>query len=1168
MKKLYERLRSGRSPAPINNPQEETNREPSTLSFPDGVEVLHDCPDATVDICFVHGLTGNRISTWTAHGQTAPWPKTLLPEKLSKARILTYGYDAYIVSKAVASSNRLIDHATNLLVDLTNDRAGSRASSRPLIFIAHSLGGLICKEAILTSRNNPDRRRRDIFTHLKGIIFMGTPHKGSWMADWAKMPASALGLIKSTNKSLLRILETDDQLLESIQARFLALVREQREAGRQLQVTCFFEELPLPVVGKVVSKDSATLEGYDPITIHANHGDMVKFRCAEENGFKRLAGELTVWESEIGRSISTPEAVAPQAYVETNTTMGKERVISAKHTMHYLPFLRNRNFVGRKDVIETLKCLLTGSDEQRIALVGLGGMGKTQIALQLAHLVKSNSQEYENCSVIWIPALSMASFEQACTTIVNKFGIKCAGDEDPKEIIREFLSSDKAGKWLLIIDNADDMSVLYGSTQQPGGIADFLPDSDNGRILFTTRSQGVAVGVAGSCVVELSEMGPEEAKALLQKSLIKKDQVQDDELVGELLQKLTHLPLAISQASAYMNTNKVPIKEYLRLFQNTDKDMVELLSRGFRDGSHYRSAQGAVATTWIVSFNQIRDTDGDAARLLSFAAHIEPKAIPRTLLPTMGSEQRMTQAIGTLCGYSFLNRQEDSETFDMHSLVHLATKLWNASHDLERQQRQAATIRLAEVFPTDAWENRELWRQYLPHALRVLKRAVSDESKEFCELGFWVGRCLLRDGRTREAVDLLEYVVSIREKTLAENHPDRLASQHNLARAYQANGQIEKAVDLLEHVVSINEKTLAENHPDRLASQNNLARAYQANGQIDKAADLLEHVVSINEKTLAESHPDRLTSQHNLAGAYQANGQIDKAVDLLEYVVSIREKILAENHPDRLASQHTLAVAYQANGQIDKAVDLLEHVVSINEKMLAENHLSRLASQNNLARAYQANGQIEKAVDLLEHVVSINEKILVENHPDRLTSQHTLAVAYQANGQVEKAVELLEHVVAINEKTLAVNHPDRLASQHNLARAYQANSQIKKAVELLEHVVAMKKEIMAENHPDRLASQHTLAVAYQANGQIEKAVEQLEHVVAINEKTLAENHPDRLASQHNLAVAYQANGQIEKAVELLQHVVAMKKEIMAETYPSRLVSEELLQYLRNSRQLN
>lgn len=277
------------------------NRRPPIPSFPDGVKVLHDCPDATVDICFVHGLTGDRESTWTAHGQSAPWPKTLLPPKLSRARILTYGYDAYIVRKGVAGSNRLMDHATNLLNDLTTDRSSNSASSRPLIFVAHSLGGLVCKKAILLSRNNPEAHLRSIFDCTKGIAFMGTPHKGSWMADWAKIPASAVGLVKSTNKSLLGILNTDDQLLESIQVEFWSMVRGLREDGRCFQVTCFFEELPLSVVGKVVSKESATLEGYASFSIHANHSDMVKFASAEENGFKRLLGELVRWERRTGK---------------------------------------------------------------------------------------------------------------------------------------------------------------------------------------------------------------------------------------------------------------------------------------------------------------------------------------------------------------------------------------------------------------------------------------------------------------------------------------------------------------------------------------------------------------------------------------------------------------------------------------------------------------------------------------------------------------------------------------------------------------------------------------------------------------------------------------------------------------------------------------------------
>lgn len=305
MIKLKEKLKKAIAlqPTDTGSSRALSPRRQPTISFPDGIQVLHDPTDATVDICFIHGLTGNRATTWTANGQSQPWPQTLLAPRLDKARILTFGYDAYVVRKTVASSNRLIDHASNLLNDLTRERLGDNTSDRPIIFIAHSLGGLVCKEAILLSRNNPEIHLKRIFDCTKGIIFMGTPHTGSWMADWAKVPAAALGIVKSTNKSLLKILETDEQLLESIQISFLAMIRDLREKNRRLEVTCFFEELPLPVVGRVVSKHSATFAGYNPISIHGNHSDMVKFASTEDTGFKRVLGELTRWEMELRSSI-------------------------------------------------------------------------------------------------------------------------------------------------------------------------------------------------------------------------------------------------------------------------------------------------------------------------------------------------------------------------------------------------------------------------------------------------------------------------------------------------------------------------------------------------------------------------------------------------------------------------------------------------------------------------------------------------------------------------------------------------------------------------------------------------------------------------------------------------------------------------------------------------
>ncbi|KAL7901865.1 hypothetical protein HDV63DRAFT_68241 [Trichoderma sp. SZMC 28014] len=173
-------------------------------------------------------------------------------------------------------------------------------------------------------------------------------------------------------------------------------------------------------------------------------------------------------------------------------------------------------------------------------------------------------------------------------------------------------------------------------------------------------------------------------------------------------------------------------------------------------------------------------------------------------------------------------------------------------------------VHLAAVFPTDDWENRKLWQQYLPHALRILQRQPSNMEEQYCSLGFWVSRCLRADGRTKEAIALLEHVVAIREKNLAEDNPDRLASQHALAGVFKANGQTKEAMTLLEHVVTIEEKSLAEDHSSRLASQLLLATLYFDDGQAKEARQLVEHVVAIQQITLAEDHPHRLASENLL----------------------------------------------------------------------------------------------------------------------------------------------------------------------------------------------------------------------------------------------------------------------------------------------------------------
>lgn len=199
--------------------------------------------------------------------------------------------------------------------------------------------------------------------------------------------------------------------------------------------------------------------------------------------------------------------------------------------------------MGRSAELKTLiQSLLVNKECQKMAIVGLGGVGKTQVALEFAYTVKETRPDY---SVFWLPALSMESFEQACAEIARTLGLAQAAEdkEDVKELVKRHLSADTAGRWLLIVDNADDMEILFGS-EQVRGIVDYLPYSEEGLLAFTTRTQEAAVALAGKDVIELEQMSEEEAVDLL-KSLIRKDLQSDDSTAVELLDELTYLPLAL-----------------------------------------------------------------------------------------------------------------------------------------------------------------------------------------------------------------------------------------------------------------------------------------------------------------------------------------------------------------------------------------------------------------------------------------------------------------------------------------------------------------------------------------------------------------------------------------------------------------------------------------------
>ncbi|RKK19196.1 hypothetical protein BFJ66_g17672 [Fusarium oxysporum f. sp. cepae] len=193
-----------------------------------------------------------------------------------------------------------------------------------------------------------------------------------------------------------------------------------------------------------------------------------------------------------------------------------------------VPFSKNDLFVGRDDILAELQGLLFDKGYRKVALVGLGGIGKTQIALQLAYFIKETKKDY---SVFWVPALSSASFKQTCVQIMDACGIPTTDNSNAVESVRQHLSSKDAGKWLLVVDNADDVQTVMGPKGTDNGLYQSLPHSDDGRILFTTRYRKVAVSVARKNILDVPAMSRDEARSYFKEALIQDVSSSDDGVI-------------------------------------------------------------------------------------------------------------------------------------------------------------------------------------------------------------------------------------------------------------------------------------------------------------------------------------------------------------------------------------------------------------------------------------------------------------------------------------------------------------------------------------------------------------------------------------------------------------------------------------------------------------
>lgn len=716
-----------------------------------------------------------------------------------------------------------------------------------------------------------------------------------------------------------------------------------------------------------------------------------------------------------------------------------------------VPFERNPSFSSRhREMMAIRSKLFAGDYTTRVAVTGLGGVGKTQLVLELLYRTRGESSP---CSIIWIPATSKEGLEQGYLNAAKKLGIPgCEEkDADVKALVRDHLSSEEAGQWLLVFDNADDID-MWLDVQQPGQAADrlldYLPKSSSGSIIFTSRDRKAAVKLAGSNVVEITELDESGGLELLKKYLIDKDLVgrQMDGAIA-LLSRLMYLPLAIVQAAMYINANGMDLDEYLLLMKGQESDEISLLSEEFEDMGRYRETKNPVAATWLISFEQIRQRDRDqlAADYLSFMACVDPKDIALSMLPPAPSPKQMKDALGTLQGYSFITMQADDTAVTLHRLVHLAMRNWLRKENLLSAWTGKAFGRLADLLQDAGVVQRAAWRSCMPHAAYALMAKQEED----------------RVGNSKPDKNDVEY-------------DDRIRLLHRHAYCLSLEGRHHEAEAFNKQLLEIERATLGEDHEETNRSMINLAWSYRQQGRLDEAQKIQEQVVERCKSTLGEDHTDTLKYIQELASTYRRQGRLSEAEALQVQVLEARKRKLGDTHPHTLRTMHALAHTHITQNRLDEAEQLLVPVLESRLEQFGKEHPNTLQSMGSLALLYLHQGQLDKAEEISLQLWEVQKRVLGEHNPDTLVTLHNLAVTYMRQRRLEEAERTFGEVLEVNKRMLGARHPNIAAILYDLAHTLRLQGRRQDAVRLMLDCAEIRQQQLGSKHPQTQHSQDLL----------------------------------------------------------------------------------------------
>jgi tetratricopeptide (TPR) repeat protein len=789
---------------------------------------------------------------------------------------------------------------------------------------------------------------------------------------------------------------------------------------------------------------------------------------------------------------------------------------------------RIASFTGRADELDRLDAILMHDKPAavtqavgRAAVQGMGGVGKTSLAIEYAH-------RYRNfyAGVCWCPAETRVGLLGALATLAVTMGAATAEEADVEKAAKAALRrlAEQRATWLLLYDNVT----------APDHIADLLPAA-GARVLITSRFSDWGE-VADEVALDL--LPPEQAVALLEC----RSGCRDAAGASTLAEALGRLPLALDHAAAYCKRTQIQFGDYAAKASS-------LIDAAPRGAGYPRS----IAATFNLAITEAVAQCTVAEALMAYLAQCAPERIPMTLVEGAVEDQaELRQALTALAEVSLLKHDpfaDATPAVTVHRLVQAVARARSEASGSAQDVIARLIARLVAIYPGSSHTNNPqsqswpLFAQLTPHLLARRDECLGDTPvvAGWPELLNSAATYFLWQAGYSQAAPLLRAALATRERVLGPEHPDTARSLNDFANVLQRQGDLGGARPLYERALAILEKALAPEHPDTATSLRNLASLLQEQRDFAGARRLYERALAIRAKVFGPDHPHTAVILNKLASLLQEQGDFAGARPLYERALTVLEKeVLGPEHPDtaaiiddlasllqepwflpsdpihpstaqRLARPlfegavaiyekahgpehpntalilHKLANLRQEEGDFAGARALYERALAIYEKAHGPEHRYTASILNNLADLLRAQGDFAGARPLYERALAVREKALGPEHPDTATSLSNLAVLLCDIGRASEAEPLFYQAMAIGEKALGPGHPLTQRYRSRFARLLVTTDRTSEALALGEAALATHEIASGRNHPWTKDSARVTADALRALGRTEEA---------------------------------------------------------------------------------